>query len=177
MVLVGLMFSVVLILTLLVLAALSRQLRAPIGAGLAAAGCEESEPIVNYEPMARLLSPGDLEFLRQQPGYTKKMESQFRSERCRLFRVYLRSLRADFRRTCSTLKQVMLQAQADRPDLAALLLRSQFHFTYGVALAQVNVLFYEWGIGNVDCSAVLEPFRGVRAALESFTPAAVGAGA
>src|SRR5258708_34531219 len=51
-----------------------------------------------YQPMAMLLTDDDLLFLAAQPGYRPKMGKNFRRERRRIFRMYLRELAGDFHR-------------------------------------------------------------------------------
>src|SRR5450759_906940 len=51
-----------------------------------------------YRPMMRLLDSRDLEFLNSQAGFTPKMESRLRAQRCQIFRSYLRCLEMDFQR-------------------------------------------------------------------------------
>src|SRR5205807_20468 len=63
--------------------------------------------IERYRPMLRLLESSDLEFLRTQPGYSPKMESNLRAQRCQIFGGYLRCLNMDFRRVCMALKLIM----------------------------------------------------------------------
>ena len=54
--------------------------------------------IERYRPMARLLDGDDLEFLRSQPGFTPDVLNKLRSQRCQIFRGYLRCLQSDFGR-------------------------------------------------------------------------------
>ena len=41
--------------------------------------------IERYRPMMRLLDSGDIEFLRAQPGFTPKMVTKLRAQRCQIF--------------------------------------------------------------------------------------------
>src|SRR6185295_3139463 len=50
-----------------------------------------------YEPMKRLLSSDDLDFLKSRPGVQPKMVRQFKAQRRKVFRAYLQDLAADFR--------------------------------------------------------------------------------
>src|ERR1039457_1660901 len=86
--------------------------------------------IERYRPMMRLLDGGDLDFLRSQPGYTPRMATRLRTQRCLIFRGYLRCLNADFGRVCAAVKVLMLQSRNDRPDLAAALVRHQATFLF-----------------------------------------------
>src|SRR6266496_5320842 len=56
-----------------------------------------------YRPMVRLLDSADIDFLRAQPGFTPKMETKLRAQRCRIFRGYLECLDNDFKRVCLAL--------------------------------------------------------------------------
>jgi hypothetical protein len=125
-----------------------------------------------YRPMMRLLDGSDVEFLRSQPGFTPKLAAQLRKEHCRIFRGYLRCLETDFQVVCWAIKALMLQSKTDRPDLAALLLRSQIAFASGVVQAQVRVALYGFGIGSVSAAGLLKQFDGMCLELRSFTPVA-----
>src|ERR1700689_4415181 len=89
--------------------------------------------IERYRPMMRLLDSGDLEFLRSQPGFTPRMATKLRVQRCQIFRGYLRCLNGDFQRVCAAIKVLMLQSQHDRPDLAGVLVQHQAMFSCGMA--------------------------------------------
>src|SRR5436190_11149471 len=54
--------------------------------------------IASYRPMLRLLSEDDYKFFAAQPGVTPKAVEQFRRERRRVFKSYLRNLVRDFHR-------------------------------------------------------------------------------
>ena len=127
--------------------------------------------IDQYRPMMRLLDGSDMAFLRSQPGFTPKMASYLRKEHCRAFRGYLRCLQADFQSVCWAMKGIMLQSQTDRPDLAAMLLRSQVAFACGVLQLQLRVALYSVGIGTVSVGDLLKQFDGMRLELQSLTPA------
>jgi hypothetical protein len=133
--------------------------------------------IERYRPMARLLDADDLEFLRSQPGFTPKMVESLRSQRCQIFRGYLRCLQADFGRVCSAIKLVMLQSQHDRPDLAAALVKHQVMFATGLVMVHVRLALYSWGICGVDVASLVKSFDSVRLELRTLIPAATPMGA
>src|SRR5438067_10588189 len=81
--------------------------------------------IERYRPMMRLLDGGDLESLRSQPGFTPRMATKLRLQRCQIFRGYLRCLNGDFDRVCAAIKVLMVQSQHDRTDLALVLIQHQ----------------------------------------------------
>lgn len=123
-----------------------------------------------YRPMLRILAADDFQALRSLPGYTPEMLGNLRRQRCRIFRQYLGALRADFARVCLALKLVMVQAGNDRPDLAAALLRKQAQFACGVAMVQIRLALYSYGIGSVEVASLLSVFDGLRVELRTLVP-------
>ena len=75
-----------------------------------------------YRPMFRLLDESDCEFIAA--GFPGKSEMRrFRAERRSLFRVYLRSLGADHARIVGAIRDLLVESQLDRRDLAKALYR------------------------------------------------------
>src|SRR4029077_9492151 len=103
-----------------------------------------------HRPVMRLETGSDLSFLGSLPGVTRKTATRLRKEHCRVFRAYLRCLQTDFQTVRCAIKTLMLQSQTDRPDLAALLLRSEFAFACGLLKVQLRVTLYSHGIGTVS---------------------------
>lgn len=128
-----------------------------------------------YRPMMRILDSADIEFLRAQPGYTKSMESKLRTQRCQVFRGYLRCLNSDFQRVCMALKIVMAQSEQDRPDLAAPLLDQQFRFASAMLAIRFRLRLYEYGICTVDATSLVRIFDGMRVELCTLVPNQVAA--
>lgn len=126
--------------------------------------------IERYRPMMRLLDGGDLAFLRTQPGFSPRMAAKLRQQRCQIFRGYLRCLSGDFAKVCAAIKLVMLHSQHDRPDLAAALIRQQVMFALGVAMVQVRLGLYRWGVCGVDVSALVNIFDVMRVELRTLVP-------
>ncbi len=125
-----------------------------------------------YRAMVHLLDQDDFRFLQAQPGCTPEMVRILRAQRYRIFRGYLRSLEADFKRTSMALKILMVQSRCDRPDLATRLLRSQVGFAYGMVLVRMRAVLYSLGLGTVD----VKPLLGLFGALRSETHALGTAG-
>jgi len=124
-----------------------------------------------YRPMMRLLDSGELAYLKTMPGFQPQMAFRLRQQRCRIFRTYLTCLDTDFQRICYAIKVRMLQSNCDRPDLAAVLLRSQIAFGWGVLTVQLRVALYGWGIGKVNVRALLRQFDVMRLELGNLIPA------
>src|SRR5437588_9808716 len=77
-----------------------------------------------YRPMFRLLDESDCGFIASGfPGRSNLR--RFRAERRSLFRVYLRNLGADHARIVGAIRDLLVQSQLDRPDLAKALFRCQ----------------------------------------------------
>ena len=70
--------------------------------------------------MLRLLSDEDEEFVAD-PALRRKL----RTQRCDLFREYLRSLTEDYRVILAGVRLLMTQSDIDRPDLARALVRNR----------------------------------------------------
>jgi len=133
-------------------------------------GWIEELSVERYRPMMRLLDRSDLLFLRSQPGSTARLEANLRTERCRLFRGYLRLMETDFRRVSMALKVLMLQSRYDRPDLASTILRHQIMFAFGVTLVRIRLALFQLGLGAVDASILVGTFDAMRLELRSLTP-------
>jgi len=126
-----------------------------------------------YRPMRRLLDARDIQFLRSQAGFTPKMESKLRAQRCRIFRGYLRCLDMDFQRVCTALKLVLVQSEQDRPDLSTVLLHNQILFAAGLLAAHLRLILYGWGICTVDANRLVRIFDGMAFELRHLVPAAM----
>ncbi|MCX6628729.1 MAG: hypothetical protein NTW28_14005, partial [Candidatus Solibacter sp.] len=126
-----------------------------------------------YRPMMRLLDSGDIEFLRSQAGFTPKIESELRAQRCQVFCGYLRCLNMDFKRVCVALKLVLVQSEQDRPDLSAVLVHHQIMFTSGLLAVYFRLFLYRWGICTVDVTSLVQSFDAMRMELRVLVPSAM----
>jgi len=126
-----------------------------------------------YQPMLSLLDCADLEALRAKPGFTPRIEFEWRARRCATFQKYLRSLNVDFQRVCAAIKLFMLHSKHDRPDLAFVLVHSQVQFACGMMLAQFRVFLFRWGLASVDVADLVKVFDSMRRQLRTLVPATV----
>ena len=133
--------------------------------------------IERYRPMMRLLDGADLEFLRSQPGFTPRMATKLRIQRCQIFRGYLRCLNGDFQRVCAAIKILMLQSRQDRPDLAGLLVQQQMRFACEMGLVYFRLVLYRSGVCGVDVTGLVKNFDLMRLELRSLVPATLTMGA
>ncbi len=116
-----------------------------IGAGLAALGVRawvqpgecarrrrRSRPdpeclLERYQPMARLLSSEDAEFLRQNTS-CPKIAARWERSRRRIVRLYLRELAADFHRLHAKARVLVAEAPEQYAGLVPILFKQQFVF-------------------------------------------------
>ncbi|HTZ49132.1 MAG TPA: hypothetical protein VMH20_16180 [Verrucomicrobiae bacterium] len=127
--------------------------------------------VERYRPMLRLLDGKDLAFLRIQPGFTPRMETQLRRQRCQIFQGYLRALSLDFRRVCAAIKLVILYSKNDRPELAAALIQQQVFFGLAYIQVQFSLQLYRWGVCAVNVSSLIRLFDFARLELKNLVPA------
>ena len=126
-----------------------------------------------YRPMMRLLDSRDIEFVRSQAGFTPKMESRMRAQRCQIYRGYLRCLNIDFQRVCTALKIVLVQSEQDRPDLSAILVHHQIMFATGLLAVHFRLFLYRLGICTVDVDSLVQIFDVMRIELRNLVPSAM----
>lgn len=129
--------------------------------------------VERYRPMSRLLDDAELRFLCSHSDITPKLAAQFRRQRSAIFRGYLRSLTIDFERVLAALKLLMAHATTDRPDLASVLIRSQVSFAGSMILIQVQLMLYDFGIGQVNVAHLLSTFERTRLELRTLIPVAM----
>ncbi len=125
-----------------------------------------------YRPMMRLLDPREIEFLCSQAGFTSKMESRVRAQRCQIYRGYLQCLNMDFQRVCTALKLVLVQSEQDRPDLSSILLHNQILFATGLLAVHFRLILYGWGICTVEADGLMRIFDGMAFELRHLVPTA-----
>jgi hypothetical protein len=115
-----------------------------------------------FRPMERLLREDDFKFLAAQPGYSSRLGRRFRSERRRVFRVYLRNLSEDFRRVALACHLLMIHSAVDRRDLASALLRQRLTFALGMLAIEGRLLLHAAGIGTVDVRGLVASLGAVQ---------------
>jgi hypothetical protein len=126
---------------------------------------------MRYRPMERLLDPGEYRRLEAHPAFTPKMRRQFRSQRVRIFREYLRCLSLDYNRVCKMIRLVIVQSSHDRSDLAQLLIRQRLTFTMRLVMAEFQLTLHVCGVGSVDTAKLVAALDGMRLELNSLVQA------
>jgi hypothetical protein len=115
-----------------------------------------------YRPLFRLLDESDSDFIRAGlPEQSRKLR-RFRAGRRSLFRVYLRDLGADHSRIVGAIRQLLVDSQVDRPDLAIALYRCQFMFRLAMASIEFKLLCHAMGIGTVDVRSLVVAVEGLQ---------------
>ena len=165
-------FMIILVALLLVIGALVRMLGSTDRSLPVTAEWIDDLSTDRYRPMMRLLDSRDIEFLRAQGGFTPRMESKLRAQRCQIYRGYLRCLALDFQRVCTALKLVLVQSEQDRPDLSSILLHNQILFATGLLAVHFRLILYGWGICTVDADGLMRIFDGMALELRHMVPAA-----
>jgi len=121
-----------------------------------------------YRAMERLLDDTDQEFLHKHPGVNRAIEKRFRRARVKLFRSYMHQLSEDFHRICKALKILMVHSAVERNDLAGLILKQQFQFTWTMMTTEVYLVLYSMGWAHVDTESLLAPLVTVRTRLQAM---------
>ena len=121
-------------------------------------------------PMMRLFNDRDIEFLRTLPGYSARMEAEFRRRRCRVFRGYLRSMRAEFLIAQTELETLRIESPADHEELALLVMRCRLRFAWAMIPAYLCLLRYRWQLGSADLERVVRRLEEIRREIHSGIP-------
>ena len=121
-------------------------------------------------PMIRLFDERDIEFLRTLPGYTRRMETAFRRRRCRIFRGYLRSLRAEFlvAQTEAETLRIEFPEECEQPALTATGCRVRF--ACAMTAAYFCLFRYRWNLGGSGLGSVVRRFEGIRGEIRRWAP-------
>jgi len=120
-----------------------------------------------YRPMFRLLDETDSSFIAA--GFPVNMNlRQFRAERRSLFRVYLRNLGADHARIVGAIRNLLVESQLDRPDLAKALFRCQLMFALAMLSIEFKLQLHAIGIGTVDVRSMVSAVEGLQLQLQDM---------
>jgi len=124
--------------------------------------------MARYEPMARLLSDEDLDFLKAQPGFRPETAKKFMRDRRRIFRLYLQELAKDFHRLHSQARELVAALPEEHSALVGVLIRSQARFWYELAALEMKLSFY-WVASPVDGRALVEAISSMHAEINRLS--------
>jgi hypothetical protein len=107
-------------------------------------------------PVIRLFDQRDILFLRSAPGYHPRMETEFRRRRCRVFRAYLRGLRAEFLAARIELETLRVESPKEYRQLAPMVLRCRIRFAWALIPAYLCLVRYRWELGGSRLEPVVQ---------------------
>src|ERR1039458_2613187 len=122
--------------------------------------------IERYRPMFRLLDDSDCEFIITESPAHSHILGRFRAERRSLFRVYLRNLGADHARIVAAIRNLLIESDLDRPDLAKALCRCQLMFALAMVSIEFKLLLHAMGIGTVEVRSLVAAVEGLQRQFE-----------
>jgi hypothetical protein len=85
-----------------------------------------------------------------------------------LFRVYLRNLGGDHARIVGAIRDLLVQSQLDRPDLAMALYRCQCLFALAMISVEFKLFLHALGIGTVDVRSMVAAVEGLQLQLQDL---------
>ena len=118
--------------------------------------------LAKYKPMERLFAEEDYEFLASQKGYRLEIGRKLRSQRRKVFRLYLRGLKRDFYRLERAVRMLIVSSPVDRPDLAKTLLQQRLAFMWAMFQVECRLALHTLGLGGVDISALVGSLDAMR---------------
>jgi len=122
-----------------------------------------------YKAMERLLEEADYQYLSSKSGDNKRLQKRLRDQRVRIFGAYVNCLSQDFTRICNAIKKIMVDSQVDRPDLAGLLMKQHFIFTFTVLTIEFRLVLYNFGLGAPDGRSLIEALESMCAQLRTLS--------
>lgn len=112
-----------------------------------------------YLPMRRLLAPEEEEFWLQSVGGSPHRREEFRAERRRLFRSYLRLIAADFDRLSQGVRLSVVHAPEDRSADIAKLISLQWTLRKLLWQAELRLAFHWLGVQPLDATRIINELQ------------------
>jgi len=125
----------------------------------------------SYEPLARLMSTQDAEFLRRQPCGVE-LEADWDRARRRVIRLFLNEIVAEFRTLHGQARGLVAEAPEQYADLAQTLMSQQFAFWRIMAGIEIRLLLGRFRIGANEGRALTEMLDAIRAEIAHATTSA-----
>jgi hypothetical protein len=116
-----------------------------------------------YEPMVRLMSDEDLQFLKAQPGFRPEIAKKFSRERRRIFRLYLEELARDFHRLHAHTRSIVAALPAEQSPLVGMLIKQQFRFWYELTAVEMRLSLDAIGLGSLDARGLVDALANMHA--------------
>lgn len=130
-----------------------------------------------YRAMERVLAKADEDFISSHPVCTRAMKKSLRRTRISIFRGYVQLLSEDFHRISKAIRLHMIHSDADRSELAGILMKQQFHFAIGMMALEWKLTIYSLGWKGVDASGLARSLDRMRDQLQVLSALASPAAA
>jgi len=176
-VIVGLSSTIVFFVLLAKLVQRNRALRAEASgnADVSASECEgwseewfEEFSSFRYLPMRRLLSSEEEEFWMRSTEGSNYRRDEFRAERRRLFREYLKLIAADFGRLSQGVRLCIVHAPEDRTEEIKKLLSLEWSLRKLLWQAEFTLMFHWLGVKPVDATHLINALQGFEFSLREI---------
>lgn len=119
-----------------------------------------------YRPMRHMLDPVELERARGLERISPEQWKEFRTQRIHAFRTYLNDLKVDFRRLEFKLRYMALAGTAEDAEMVIRLNQLKAQFGIGMLWLEFRLLAFQFGVGSIEISALLDSIHQLERALE-----------
>ena len=127
-----------------------------------------------YEPMKRLLSEEDFEFLRSKPGIRPAMIRRLRAERRKVFRAYLCELASDFDGLHRKARVMLAHAPEEYSELVGVVMATKVRFWSALAAVEMRLAIHAIGIGRIEISGLLNSIQILNSAVQRASAPGLG---
>jgi hypothetical protein len=134
-----------------------------------AAAEPDSFSIERYEPMLRLLSAEDMDFLRRTAGSDPKISTEWEKQRRRILRLYLNELCGDFRRLHARARMLAAEAPSTDSEMVSGLIRQQVRFWRAIAGIELRLLLSSSGLTKVDARILIAALNDMNTRVASLS--------
>lgn len=124
---------------------------------------------VRYRPMLRMLAEEDYRWLAEQ-GLDPQSIRRLRSERRKIFGVYLQNLVRDFNRLHLAARTLMLASPEDQPEMAARLVTLKVQFQRTLMRVRLQLFLHDLGLHSVDVSGLVSGIESMHQDLRVLLP-------
>jgi hypothetical protein len=121
-----------------------------------------------YLPMRRLLSSEEEEFWMQSTDGSPARREEFRCERRRLFREYLRLISSDFGRLSQGVRLAVVHATEDRSAEVSQLLSLEWSLRKLLWKAELSLMFHWLGVKPIDATQLINALQGFEFSLREI---------
>jgi hypothetical protein len=119
-----------------------------------------------YEPMVRLMTDDDLNFLRRTTCLRSGVVARWDRARRRVFRLYLKDLAGDFRCLHTEARALVAESPEQYSDLVGVLMRQQVTFWRVMAGVRVRLALGGLGVGRADIRGLIDVIEAMRLEIE-----------